>query len=274
MGMDFVKYHGLGNDFVLIDNRDRPDLAIPPAAVPAWCDRHRGIGADGVLFLGQRDGFYQMRLINADGSEAEMCGNGVRCLAKFMQELGIPPEGNRYRVQTGAGLRELFLEPDGQITVDMGAPRLPAAEIPTTLVAPEERAIAVPLTVAAREWSVTAVSMGNPHAVVFVADVEAIDLATIGPQFETHPAFPQRVNTEFVQVLARDRLRVRVWERGAGATQACGTGACATVVAAVLTDRAERECTVELPGGDLRIRWDEPTVWMTGPAVRVFAGTR
>ncbi|NJK59009.1 MAG: diaminopimelate epimerase [Oscillatoriales cyanobacterium SM2_1_8] len=274
MGIDFVKYHGLGNDFVLIDHRDRPDLGIEPEAVPAWCDRHRGIGADGVLFLGQRDGIYQMRLINADGSEAEMCGNGVRCLAKFMQELGIAPEGNQYRVQTGAGLRELFVEPDGQITVDMGPPRLQAAEIPTTLVAPAERAIAVPLPVADREWSVTAVSMGNPHAVVFVADVGALDLAAIGPQFETHPAFPQRVNTEFVQVLARDRLRMRVWERGAGATQACGTGACATVVAAVLTDRADRECTVELPGGDLRIRWDEHTVWMTGPAVRVFAGTR
>ncbi len=273
MGIDFVKYHGLGNDFILIDNRGQRPWRVTPEEAPAWCDRHRGVGADGVLLLGQRDEVYQMRLFNADGSEAEMCGNGVRCLAKFMQELGIPPIENRYRVETAAGLRELFLEPDGQITVDMGSPRLSAADVPTTLVPPAERAIAVPLTVAGREWLVTAVSMGNPHAVVFVADVGAIDVATVGPQFETHPVFPQRVNTEFVQVLARDRLRLRVWERGAGATQACGTGACATVVAAVLTDRGDRVCTVELPGGELRIRWEE-TVWMTGPAVRVFAGTR
>ena len=271
----FTKYHGLGNDFILIDNRDRSEPKLTPAQAAKWCDRNFGIGADGVIFLlPASDGQYRMRIYNSDSSEPEMCGNGIRCLAKFMDDLGIAPVDSRYHIQTGAGLIIPQLDADGQITVDMGEPRLLAREIPTTLVDPESKAINTPLEVAGQMWHVTTVSMGNPHCITFVTDVGKIALVEIGPKFEHHPVFPQRTNTEFVQVIRPDYLRMRVWERGAGITLACGTGACATVVAGVLTGKSERYCTVELPGGCLQIEWslEDNRVYMTGPAELVFKG--
>ncbi|MEN9205538.1 MAG: diaminopimelate epimerase [Thermostichales cyanobacterium DRC_bins_46] len=272
MGLGFHKYQGLGNDFILLDNRQQSDLLLTPAQVQRWCDRHFGIGADGVIFLlpAQGQGDYQMRIVNSDGSEPEMCGNGIRCLAQFIRDLG-DPRGDLV-IETLAGLMKPSFTPEGLIRVDMGLPKLLASEIPTTLA--EGKVVNHPLLVAGQEWLVTCVSMGNPHAVVFVEDVAGIPLAQVGPLFEHHPAFPQRVNTEFVQVLDRQRLKMRVWERGAGATLACGTGACASLVAGVLTGQTDRQATVQLPGGDLQIAWDPQTnhVWMTGSASLVFVG--
>jgi diaminopimelate epimerase len=274
----FSKYHGLGNDFILIDNRDRPAPKLTPAQAIQWCDRNFGIGADGVIFLlpveDSQAGDYCMRIFNSDGSEPEMCGNGIRCLAKFMVDLEITPTDGRYHIQTGAGLMVLQLDADGQITVDMGEPHLLAREISTTLVEPEHKAVNVPLAVAGQTWHVTTVSMGNPHCITFVADVGNIALAEIGPKFEHHAVFPQRTNTEFIEMVRRDYMKMRVWERGAGATLACGTGACASVVAGVLNDLCDRICTVNLPGGDLKIHWVAETnrVLMTGPAQKVFTG--
>jgi diaminopimelate epimerase len=273
--LPFSKYQGLGNDFILLDNRHQPELLLNPEQVKQWCDRHFGIGADGVIFLLQdSDGQWRMRLINSDGSEAEMCGNGIRCLAKFMQSLGIPPTAEQYAIQTGAGLRSVQLTPEGAVTVDMGVPALLGKQIPTTLVPPDTEAIAVPLVVAGQPWAVTLVSMGNPHCVTFVAEVDQVDYTAIGPQFEHHPAFPERINTEFVAVQDRQTLKMRVWERGAGATLACGTGACASVVAGVLNNLCDRQCRVQLLGGDLLIHWLDTTnhVLMTGPAELVFQG--
>ncbi|WP_041243782.1 diaminopimelate epimerase [Gloeobacter kilaueensis] len=272
----FAKYEGLGNDFVLIDNRHTPEPVLSAAQAVAVCDRHRGVGADGVIFLLEaRDADFQMRIFNSDGSEAQMCGNGIRCLAHYARTLGIEPTADRYRVQTGAGVLDIDLLPDGQVRVDMGAPALLAGEIPTTLAPADQKVIAAPLNVAGSDWSVTCVSMGNPHAVIFVPDLEAIDLERIGPLFEHERHFPERINTHFVRVLSPTHLQVKVWERGAGATLACGTGACAVLVAAVLNHLAQEEATVELPGGPLQIRWDSESnhLLMTGPARTVFEGT-
>ncbi len=274
--LPFSKYQGLGNDFILLDNRHQPNLLLSPEQAKFWCDRHFGIGADGVIFLLQDpDGQWRMRLINSDGSEGEMCGNGIRCLAKFMQSLGIPAEQNQYAVQTGAGLMLVNVTADGLVTVDMGEPALLGQQIPTTLVPTDAKAIAVPLLVAGETWSVTLVNMGNPHCVTFVEDVERVDYIAIGSQFEHHQVFPSRTNTEFIEVLDRQTLKMRVWERGAGATLACGTGACASVVAGVLNSLCDRQCRVQLLGGDLQIHWLESTnhVLMTGPAELVFQGT-
>ncbi len=277
MTLHFEKYHGLGNDFVLIDNRHSSDPCLTPEEAVDWCDRHFGIGADGVIFAlpGQGGSDYTMRIFNSDGSEPEMCGNGIRCLARFLSTLEGKTEGD-YRIHTLAGMIVPTVRSDGQVTVDMGEPRLTAAEIPTTLAAPDQRVVNVPLAVAGQSWAVTAVSMGNPHCLMFVADVAAVPLAAIGPEFEHHPSFPQRTNTEFIEVVRRDYLKMRVWERGAGITLACGTGACASLVAGVLTDRCDRQATVELPGGCLAIEWREANnhLYMTGPAVCVFKGDR
>ncbi|WP_008312506.1 diaminopimelate epimerase [Leptolyngbya sp. PCC 6406] len=281
MAIAFSKYHGLGNDFVLVDNRHQSAPCLTPEQAVKWCDRNFGIGADGVIFVlpGQQGTDYTMRIFNSDGSEPEMCGNGIRCLAKFIATLetadgqpAAPPKA--YTIHTLAGTITPTLQPDGQVTVDMGEPQLLAGEIPTTLVAPDQRVISQSLGVDQQPWVVTAVSMGNPHCITFVEDVASLDLATLGPKFEHHIAFPQRINTEFIEVMARDYLKMRVWERGAGATLACGTGACAAVVAAVLTERCDRIATVELPGGPLRIEWSAPEnrVYMTGPAEQVFTG--
>jgi diaminopimelate epimerase len=278
MVIEFSKYHGLGNDFILIDNRHSCEPEIAPEVAIKMCDRHFGIGADGVIFaLPGRDGTdYAMRIYNSDGSEPEMCGNGIRCLAKFIAALeGTEQVNKSYQIQTLAGVITPKLESDGQVTVDMGLPQLTAAEIPTNLGDPETKVIAQPLQVADKSWSVTCVSMGNPHCITFVEDVDAIPLTELGPQFEHHSAFPQRTNTEFIQVIKPDYLKMRVWERGAGITLACGTGACASVVAGVLNDKCDRLCTVELPGGCLQIQWSEldGRVYMTGPAEKVFTGS-
>ncbi|BAT53295.1 diaminopimelate epimerase [Nostoc sp. NIES-3756] len=277
MAIEFTKYHGLGNDFILIDNRTAKTPKITPEQAVQWCDRHFGIGADGVIFAlpGEKDTDYTMRIFNSDGSEPEMCGNGIRCLAAFLADLeGISRTKDSYRIHTLAGVITPQLTPDGQIKVDMGLPRLLAGEIPTTLAAADAKVINQPLEVEGQTWEVTCVSMGNPHCITFVEDVAAIPLESIGPKFEHHSAFPQRTNTEFIQVVSRDYLKMRVWERGAGITLACGTGACASLVAAVLTGRSDRVATVELPGGPLEIEWSEvdQRIYMTGPADRVFTG--
>ncbi|OCQ94458.1 diaminopimelate epimerase [Nostoc sp. MBR 210] len=278
MAIEFTKYHGLGNDFILIDNRGAATPLITPEKAVEWCDRHFGIGADGVIFAlpGKNGTDYTMRIFNSDGSEPEMCGNGIRCLAAFLADLeGISRTQDKYRIHTLAGTITPQLTPDGQIKVDMGLPHLLAGEIPTTLGAADAKVINQPLEVAGQTWEVTCVSMGNPHCITFVEDVAAIPLETIGPKFEHHPVFPQRTNTEFIQVVSRDYLKMRVWERGAGITLACGTGACASLVAGVLTGKCDRAATVELPGGCLEIEWSEidERVYMTGPAERVFKGT-
>lgn len=279
MSIEFTKYHGLGNDFILIDNRHQAEPLLSPEEAVKWCDRHFGIGADGVIFAlpGQGDTDYTMRIYNSDGSEPEMCGNGIRCMARFIADLEAADTGAArpvYRIHTLAGVMIPKIEADGRITVDMGLPRLLPAEIPTSLGNGDEKVIAQALDVAGQTWDVTCVSMGNPHCITFVNDVAAIALDTIGPLFEHHPAFPKRTNTEFIQVVSSDYLKMRVWERGAGITLACGTGACASLVAGVLNGKCDRRATVELPGGCLQIEWAEADghLYMTGPAQKVFNG--
>lgn len=276
MEIAFTKYHGLGNDFILIDNRsDRTPMVTSEEAIQL-CSRHFGVGADGVIFAlpGQDGTDYSMRIFNSDGSEPEMCGNGIRCLAQFLSDLEGDRAKTEYRIHTLAGAIIPKLVGNGQVRVDMGMPQLMAAQIPTTLAPAQSKAIAIPLEVAGKVWQITCVSMGNPHAVTFVEDVAAIPLESIGSLFENHPVFPQRTNTEFIQVVSRNYLKMRVWERGAGITLACGTGACAAVVAGVLNDFCDRSCTVELPGGCLEIEFSEvdQKVYMTGPAQQVFTG--
>jgi diaminopimelate epimerase len=277
MAIAFSKYQGLGNDFILIDNRHSDTPIIDPEAAIIWCDRHFGIGGDGVIFVlpGQNGTDYSMRIFNSDGSEPEMCGNGIRCMAKFIADLeGKTDLAVTYQIHTLAGTITPEILVEGDVQVDMGEPHLLRAEIPTTLGAANDTVIDRSIEVDGKDWTVTCVSMGNPHCMTFVKDANAIPLEILGPKFEHHPAFPQRTNTEFVQVIRPDYVRMRVWERGAGATLACGTGACATVVAGVLTGNCDRRCTVELPGGCLQIEWsiDDNRVYMTGPAELVFNG--
>jgi diaminopimelate epimerase len=276
MNLQFTKYQGLGNDFILVDNRDSTTPKVTPEQAIALCDRHFGIGGDGVIFAlpGQDGTDYTMRIFNSDGSEPEMCGNGIRCMARFIADLEGANAKESYTIHTLAGLIVPKLTADGQVTVDMGKPRLAASEIPTTLAGTDGQSIDQPLTVAGQTWQVTNVSMGNPHCITFVDDVAAIDLEKIGPQFEHNAAFPQRTNTEFIQVVRPDYLKMRVWERGAGITLACGTGACAALVAAVLNGKSDRTATIELPGGPLLIEWAaNDRIFMTGPATLAFTGS-
>ena len=285
MAIEFVKYHGLGNDFILVDNRHSSEPLVTPEQAIKMCDRHFGIGADGVIFAlpGQEDTDYTMRIYNSDGSEPQMCGNGIRCLAEFIASLELlegklSPEavvGKKYRIHTLAGVITPEMQGNGQVKVDMGMPELIAAKIPTNLGEPEGKVINQSLEVAGKTWSVTCVSMGNPHCIIFVDHVADIPLEIIGPKFEHNEVFPERINTEFIEIVKPDYLKMRVWERGAGITLACGTGACATVVAGVLTNNSERNCTVELPGGCLQIEWsdEDNRVYMTGPTQKVFTGS-
>ena len=273
----FVKYHGVGNDFILIDGMSS-QAAISPTQAIRLCDRHFGIGADGVILaLPSTTADCRMLLYNSDGSEAEMCGNGLRCLVRFVWDEGLIRK-TELAVETPAGLKcaRLAAQDDRviEISVEMGSPLLLASDVPTTLVAPTVSAVEAPLVVDDATWHVTALNTGVPHCVIFVADAEAISWRTLGPRIAAHPAFPQKTNVMFTQVVARDRLFVRPWERGAGPTCACGTGACAAAVAAVLTGRTERDVQVTLPGGALRIQWDAGSnrIMMTGPAERVFVG--
>ena len=271
----FAKLHGTANDFVYVDAREGFP-GDPAALAPRLCDRRRGIGADGLILIEPvTDGTADCRMViyNADGSRPEMCGNGIRGLAKFVWDRGIARE-NPLRVATDAGVKTIIPDVAGgvvaRVTVDMGTPEWDGRRIP---VDADGEVVERPLTVDGRSWRVTCVSMGNPHCVVFVDDVATLPLETLGPRFAGHPFFPRGVNTEFIRVAARDRLEMRVWERGAGETQACGTGACAAAVAAARTGRAERRATVSLPGGDLLIDWRaDDHVLMTGDAVEVYEG--
>ncbi len=278
----FTKMHGCGNDYVyIVADRMRP--ADPAALARRVADRRFGIGGDGLIMLcPSATADVRMEMYNADGSRGEMCGNGIRCVARLHYELSGGRK-NPLVVDTDCGPKTIALKlaSGGAVaaTVDMGAPILEGREIP---VDRDGRVIDYPLTVAGREYRITAVSMGNPHCVVFVDDdsvfsLDDAEFARLGVGFEHHPFFPRRVNTEFILPLSRERLRMRVWERGSGETLACGTGACAAQVAAVLTGRAERSATVELRGGNLEIEWRERGpeanhVFMTGEAVEVFKG--
>jgi len=275
MTLVFSKYQGLGNDFILIDNRDKTTPILTPGQASLLCDRHFGIGADGVIFLlpGVGDTDYTMRIFNSDGSEPEMCGNGIRCLAQFVADLENRTNSISYRINTLAGIITTNLEKQGLITVDMGRPVLDAEQIPVIGYG-NEKVINQPLIVQDKTWTVTCISMGNPHCVTFVKNVDEIPLESIGPLFEHHSAFPKRINAEFIEIIRADQIKMRVWERGAGITLACGTGACASVVAGVLTERINRRSKVDLPGGQLEIYWseDDQKVYMTGPCQKVFVG--
>jgi diaminopimelate epimerase len=274
--MRFTKMHGIGNDYVYVSTFDQEPPADPAKLAVAVSDRHTGIGGDGlILILPSERADARMRMFNADGSEGEMCGNGIRCVAKYLYEHGLAPKG-RVTIETGRGVLALDLELDGvrvrRVRVDMGAPIFEPLRIPTLLAG--EPPVAAPVRVDDREWAVTAVSMGNPHAVIFVDEVAAFPLETLGPRLEQHPAFPRRVNVHVVEILSRAEVRMRTWERGSGITLACGTGACAVCVAGVLTRHTDRTILAHLPGGDLTLEWpdDHASVFMTGPATEVFSG--
>lgn len=273
--MKFAKWQGTGNDFVIVNGFEETIADYSAKAIEV-CDRHYGIGADGlIMVLPSSIADFQMRIFNSDGSEPEMCGNGIRCFARYVYESGLMNKTD-LTVETLAGIirPKLLLENDrvGSVCVDMGEPRLQRGEIPVT-GDPAGRVIDVPLVVGATDYRITCVSMGNPHCVIFTDAVEELDLPTLGRPIEGHPWFPRKTNVEFVQVLDRQNLRMRVWERGAGVTLACGTGTCATVVAAVLNGKTDRKVRVRLDGGELLVEWrDDNHVYMTGPAVEVFRG--
>lgn len=273
--MKFTKMQGIGNDYVYVDCT-KEMLHNPAQIAIEVSDRHYGIGSDGLILICSSDvADFQMVMYNADGSRSQMCGNGIRCVGKYVHDKGLTDKTS-VTVETLAGIKtlELHLENGtvGSVTVDMGAPELNPEKIPA--VCAGETAIRQPIVVDGAAYEITAVSMGNPHGIVFVEDTDCLDLAALGPGFERHPMFPERVNTEFVQILDRQNLKMRVWERGSGETLACGTGACATVVASHLCGVSDRAATVHLLGGDLEICWDEATnhVFMTGPAEFVFDG--
>lgn len=272
--LPFVKMHGAGNDFVVLDGIRH---ALPPleALARRLSDRHFGIGFDQLLVVRpSRSADFRMEIYNADGSQVEMCANGIRCFLKYLRDHGHSDAGE-VRVETLSGVVVPRWAGEDQVRVEMGQPILAPAKIPTRLGSGDGPVLDEPLEVDGRTLRVSSVSMGNPHAVIFVDDVEAAPVATLGPRIEAHPAFPNRVNVEFVQVLGRTRLRQRTWERGTGETLACGSGACAVGVVAMLRGLAERSLAVELRGGELAIEWASPgaPVYMTGPAAEVFRGT-
>lgn len=273
--MNFTKMHGQGNDFVIIDGSKEKVSDYSKAAIEI-CDRHYGIGADGfVILLPSKTHDFRMRIFNSDGSEAEMCGNVTRCMARYVYERGLTKK-TKITLETLAGtiVPELMIK-DGvieSVCVDMGEPRLLRREIPMTGDG-DERAVSVELPVGEKKYTVTCVSMGNPHCVTFVDAMDEVELSKIGPQIEKHPWFPRKINVEFVQVLGPQEMRMRVWERGAGITLACGTGTSATLAAAVLSGKTDRQALVHLDGGDLFVEWREDNhIYMSGPAVEVYSG--
>ncbi len=273
--MRFSKWHGLGNDFVIIDGFEESinDLRLAEFAVKV-CNRHFGVGADGVaLILPSAIADFRMRLINSDGSEAEMCGNVIRCVARYMVDKGSITH-SKMSVETLAGIikPEVMTNTPDTVRVDMGEPRLSRGTIPM-IGNPNEQAIAVPLQIDDQVFMITAVSMGNPHCIIFVDDLAKVKLEEIGPRVEKHGFFPKKTNVEFVQIIDRANVRMRVWERGAGTTLACGTGASATLVATVLNNKTDRQANIVLDGGTLMIEWaGDNHVYMTGPVARVFNG--
>ena len=273
--MKFTKMHGLGNDYVYVDTFDQ---SVPdPAAMAIAVSRpHFGVGADGLVLIGpSTEADYAMRMFNADGSEGEMCGNAVRCIGKYVHDRGLTAK-TRVTLATRGGIKTLELRLQGgsveQVTVALGEPALSPASLPVTLAGAQ--VLNHPLSIDGQTHHITCVSMGNPHAVIFVDDPRAVDVHGIGRQIEHHPLFPKRTNVEFVRVWRRDLLEMRVWERGSGETLACGTGAAASLVAAVLNGLADRSAVVQLTGGELHVHWDarDNHVYQTGPATFVFDG--
>lgn len=273
--MKFTKMHGCGNDYVYV-NLFEEKVENPAEVSIKVSDRHFGIGSDGLITIGPSDkADFRMHIYNADGSEAEMCGNGIRCVAKYVYDHHLTDK-TEITVETGAGVLTLILFPkDGkveQVRVDMGEPILEPSQIP--VVADGDKVIDEPIEVGGKTWNMTCVSMGNPHAVVFVDDTANFPLETYGPLFENHERFPKRTNTEFVQIISRTEANMRVWERGSAETWACGTGTCACVMACILNGKTEDKVLVHLRGGDLTIEYDRESnhVFMTGPATEVFEG--
>ncbi|UCE60316.1 MAG: diaminopimelate epimerase [Phycisphaerales bacterium] len=272
--MKFTKMHGLGNDYVCVSLFEE-SVADPAGLARVVSDRHRGIGSDGLILIGRSEvGHVRMEMYNADGSRAQMCGNGIRCVAKYAAEHGLAP-GPELQIETDVGVLKAWCQVrDGlvqTVRVDMGCPELAALSLPSTL--PVDRVVDYSIEVGGLDYRITCVSMGNPHVVVFLDDPGGVDLADLGPLFEHCPAFPERINAHFVRVDSSTHVTMRTWERGSGETLACGTGACAVCVAGALTHRTQREVTVTLPGGDLHVEWAaDDHVYMTGPAVGAFTG--
>lgn len=275
MGFKFSKWNGLGNDFIIVNCLEETIENFSQLAVEI-CDRRFGVGADGlVLLLPSDKADYRMRIFNSDGSEPEMCGNATRCVAKYLYDNQLL-SANLFTLETGAGIiRPEIILKDGQydaVKVDMGEPIVAGDLIPVKGFG-MEKVVAQPITVLRQSYEFTAISMGNPHCVIFVEDINKVELEKVGPVLETHALFPKKINVEFVEVKDRTHLRMRVWERGAGITMACGTGSCATLVAAVLNDRSERKAVIELDGGILVIEWaPDNHIYMSGPATEVFRG--
>lgn len=273
--MKFTKMHGIGNDYVYV-NCFEESVKNPAEVSKFVSDRHFGIGSDGLILISPSAiADFRMNIYNADGSQAEMCGNGIRCVAKYVYDYGLTDK-TEISVETLAGIKYLRLQVENgkvaSVEVNMGAPILEPKEIPVAVE--ESPVVNVPVEVKGKIYHMTCVSMGNPHAIIFMNNVKDLDIAAIGPYFENHTVFPKKTNTEFVEVLDRNTVNMRVWERGSDETLACGTGACATTVACILNDKTENEVTVHLLGGDLKIRWDREAnqVYMTGPATVVFDG--
>ena len=273
--MIFTKMHGLGNDYVCI-NCFRERVEDPPGFARALCDRHYGIGADGlILICPSKVSDFKMEIYNSDGSVAGMCGNGIRCLGKYVYDYGLTGK-ETLSIETKSGIRNMHLQiRDGKACgamVDMGVPRLNAHSIP--ILSEKDLVINDPIEVQEKNYRMTGISMGNPHAVIFSEEINGISLEETGRELEFHPRFPERANIEFCHVTARNRMEIRVWERGVGETLACGTGACAAVVASVLNDLTDEEVIVKLLGGELSVRWDRKVnhVFLEGPAVKVFDG--
>ena len=273
--MIFTKMHGLGNDYVCI-NCFRERVEDPPGFARALCDRHYGIGADGlILICPSKVSDFKMEIYNSDGSVAGMCGNGIRCLGKYVYDYGLTGK-ETLSIETKSGIRNMHLHiQDGKACgamVDMGVPRLNAHSIP--ILSEKDLVINDPIEVQKKNYRMTGISMGNPHAVIFSEEINGISLEETGRELEFHPRVPERANIEFCHVTARDRMEIRVWERGVGETLACGTGACAAVVASVLNDLTDEEVIVKLLGGELSVRWDRKVnhVFLEGPAVKVFDG--
>ena len=272
--MRFTKMHGLGNDYVYVDARTER-IQNPAEVARKISDRHTGIGSDGLIIIHpSTSADVQMEMYNADGSRGRMCGNGIRCVAKYAVEHGMAA-GPVVRVETDSGIKECACESVNgrvdRVRVDMGVPSLAPADLPSTIKG--ERIVNHTLRVNGHNFEITCVSMGNPHAVVFVDKVHLVDLVNVGPLFEHAPEFPERINVHFVRVDSPTRVTMRTWERGSGATRACGTGACAVCVAGVVTGRTERAVTTVLPGGELEIEWAKNDhVYKTGEAVEVFTG--